>query len=96
MDLCPDCGVEMDRIYGFQKPKEFIPGLYEHFETNPIYIDSKEQYRRETEKRGLVQEGGLGAYDSLYGTRKSHVDLNLPKKKNINTKKPREQAIAKA
>lgn len=96
MDLCPDCNSEMLRIYGFKKPKEFIPGFYEHFEKEPIYIESREQYRQECEKRGCVQTGGYSACDTLYGKRKSHYDLNIPKRKYVNTKRAKEEAIAKA
>jgi len=90
---CPNCDIELKRVFGFRKPKEFIPGLYEHFDSKPIFIESKEQYRQECEKRGVVQTNGLGAYDSLYTKRKSHIEFDSKKSKKITPKQAAEKAI---
>lgn len=49
------CGNTMKRVFGFLKPPEFIPGYYENFEDKPIYIESKEEFKREAKKRNLEQ-----------------------------------------
>lgn len=44
---------DITRIYGFDKYKEFEVGYYENFEHKPIYIESREQFKRECKKRNL-------------------------------------------
>jgi len=91
IDLC-SCGYELKRIFGFRKLKEFIPGMYSHFEHDDIYIESREQYREECDKRGLVCEGGNIAYDSILSPRRHHYEFEKKKKDKITP----EQAALKA
>lgn len=89
IDLCK-CGVEMQRIFGFRKLAEFVPGLYDHFEHDPIYIESREQYREECDKRHLECTGGKIAFDSVLSPRKHHYEFEKIKKDKIT---PEEAAL---
>ena len=61
-DICPKCGTKLKRIFGYKKYKEFIPAWFEHFDHEPIFIDSREQFKAECKKRNLVQKDGGGSY----------------------------------
>ena len=91
IDNC-SCGHELKRIFGFQKQKEFVAGLFDNFEHDPIYIDSRQQYSEECDKRGLVCTSGAMAYDSKLSKRKHSYDLSKPKKVKVSA----EQAAIKA
>ena len=52
-DKC-SCGSELLRLYSV-KPEIFQAGWYENFELEPIYIDTKKQFQKEMDKRGLVR-----------------------------------------
>jgi hypothetical protein len=91
IDNC-SCGYELKRIFGFRKLKEFTPGMFEHFEHDPIYIETREQYREECDKRGLVCDGGAMAYDSKLSPRRHHYEFEKIKKDKITP----EQACLKA
>ena len=58
-----DCGGTLKRMYSFRKFSEFKPGLYENFGHEPIYVESRDQFKDECEKRNLYQDGGDGCYD---------------------------------
>ena len=89
IDLC-SCGFELKRIFGFRKLKEFKPGLYEHFEHEPIYIENREQYREECDKRGLVCTDGAMGLDSVLSPRRHHYEFEKIKKDKIT---PEEAAL---
>jgi len=78
-DICP-CGFELKRIFSFRKLKDFTPGLYEHFEHDPIYIASRKQYREECDRRGLVCEGGAMGLDTVLSPRRHHYEFEKVKK----------------
>jgi len=48
------CGGILLRLYSV-KPEIFKAGWYENFEFDPIYIDTKKQFKQEMDKRGLVR-----------------------------------------
>jgi hypothetical protein len=48
------CGGKLLRLYSI-KPEIFKVGWYENFEPNPIYIETKKQFQKELDKRGLVR-----------------------------------------
>ena len=52
-DKC-GCGGKLLRLYSV-KPEIFKVGWYENFEYDPIYIDTKKQFKKELDKRGLVR-----------------------------------------
>ena len=92
-DNC-SCGFTLERIFGFKKLKEFTPGMFANFEHDPIYIESREQYREECDKRGLEATSGAMAYDTVLSPRRHHYDLkDKGKKKDKITP---EQAAIKA
>jgi len=49
-----ECGSTLLRLYSV-KPEIFKAGWYENFEFDPIYIDTKKQFKKEMNKRGLVR-----------------------------------------
>ncbi len=49
-----ECGGNLLRLYSV-KPEIFKAGWYENFEFEPIYIDTKKQFKQELNKRGLVR-----------------------------------------
>jgi hypothetical protein len=91
-DLC-SCGFTLERIFGFRKLKEFKPGLYDHFEHDPIYIETREQYREECDKRGLVCTDGAMGLDSVLSPRRHHYEF---KKADKSFKTTPEEAALKA
>ena len=54
IDIC-ECGSRLYRIYSCRKDKPFQEGMYENFEYEPIYIETKKQFQNELDKRGLVR-----------------------------------------
>lgn len=50
-----ECGSILVRIFSFTRIKSFQEGYYENFEYEPIYIESKKQFQKECDKRGLVR-----------------------------------------
>jgi hypothetical protein len=52
-DKCA-CGGNLLRLYSV-KPEIFKAGYYENFEFDPIYIETKKQFKQECDKRGLVR-----------------------------------------
>jgi hypothetical protein len=49
------CGGSLIRLYRSTRIEIFKPGYYENFELEPIYIDTKKQFQKECDKRGLVR-----------------------------------------
>jgi hypothetical protein len=81
-DIC-SCGFELERIFGFKKLKEFTPAMFSNFEHDPIYIESREQYREECDKRGLQATSGAMAYDSVLSPRRHSYEFEKVKKSTI-------------
>jgi hypothetical protein len=52
-NIC-ECGGNLLRLYSV-KPEIFKAGMYENFEAEPIYIETKKQFQQELDKRGLVR-----------------------------------------
>ena len=48
------CGGNLLRLYSI-KPEIFKAGMYENFEAEPIYIETKKQFQQECDKRGVVR-----------------------------------------
>ncbi len=48
------CGGKLLRMYS-TKPEIFKVGWYENFDLAPLYIDTKKQFQKEMDKRGLVR-----------------------------------------
>ena len=60
---CGECGGEMKRIFGsYNKYKEFIPGFYHHFEAEPIWLNSADEYTKACKKYNVAQKGGAGLW----------------------------------
>jgi len=94
-----ECGGIFKRMYAMRKFKEFVPKLYENFGDEPIYIESREQFRQECEKRNLYQRGGDGCYDIRVGKKKHTTDTIVPvvkKKSRPDPDKMAEKAVAEA
>jgi len=53
-DKC-ECGDPLFRIFSTRVEKPFQVGMYENFELEPIYIETKKQFQEECDKRGLVR-----------------------------------------
>lgn len=51
--VCPYCGGELVRIYGFRKYNEYPAGYYTNFGDKPVYISDREHFWKEAKKRGL-------------------------------------------
>ena len=49
-----ECGGNLLRLFSI-KPEIFKVGYYENFEAEPIYIETKKQFKQELDKRGLVR-----------------------------------------
>ncbi len=54
LDKC-ECGKTLERMFGSIVEKPFPAGMYENFDDEPIYIESKKQFQQEADKRGLVR-----------------------------------------
>ena len=96
---CPKCFTVMDRVFGNGVAPEFRPQFFDGFEAEPIFINSREQFVKECESRGLTQKGGAHCYDYRMGKKRSPTDrIDPPPRKlaphEINRK--REEAIGKA
>ncbi len=51
---CPSCGDKADLASTFQSnPILFKPQFFEHLDTKPVYVESKQQLKRECNQRGL-------------------------------------------
>ena len=82
VDIC-SCGYELKRIFGFKKQKEFKPGMFSNFEHDPIYIESREQYKDECDKRHLECTSGAMAYDSKLSPKRHSYEFEKIKKDKI-------------
>lgn len=63
MPPCPTCGGETERYYPIGAranaviPDEFIGGKWiENIAPEPVFIESRSQYKRELASRGLIQK----------------------------------------
>jgi hypothetical protein len=61
-EIC-ECGGKMERLFGYRKYSEFVPGYYSHFTHEDIYIDSPKTYKKMCKKYNVEQMGGKGCYD---------------------------------
>lgn len=60
------CSKIAQRLFGYRKYSEFIPGYYSHFTHEDIYLDSPEAYARACKKYHVDQMGGKGLYQRQY------------------------------
>lgn len=96
---CSKCGTTMERIFGNGVAPEFRPQWFDGFEAEPIFIESREQFVKECESRGLTQKGGGHCYDYRLGKKRSPTErINPPPRKlsQYEIAKKREEAIGNA
>jgi len=91
-----DCGGQLKRMFSFRKFSEFKPGMYENFGHEPIFIESREQFKDECEKRNMYQHSGDGCYDIRLTPKRHPTDLIVPIKKKRAKTPTAEEAVNKA
>lgn len=91
-----ECGGIYRRMYSARIFKEFVPRFYENFEHEPIYIETREQFKEECDKRNLYQKGGDGCYDIRLTPKRHPTELVVPVKKKRTQAVTPEKAVIDA
>ena len=54
-DTICECGGELKRLFGYNKPMQMLPHWEENMGHEPVWIEDREHYNKEAKKRGLYQ-----------------------------------------